>query len=135
MTKINLLEITDRRYTNNGQEAERRFRFTLTGEDCKADNLPANEGCDVADISIKSARASLCKGCDIIAHLATDKAERFAYVTADFISAYIMNKTEYIEFANEFAKPAKESSKNGGAMKLRLGHETRKMIEWLAERV
>lgn len=131
MTKINLLEMTERRYANNGQEAERRFRFTLTGEDCKADNLPASAGCDIADISIKSARASLCKGCDIRAHLVEDKAERFAYVRADFTVAYIMTKSEYIAFALLFAKVCRESEKNGGAEKLRLGHETRKMIEWL----
>lgn len=134
MTKMNLLEMTNTRYANRGQEAERRFRFTLTGEDLGADNVPANEGCDIADISIKSARASLCKGTDIIAHLATDKANRFAYVTADFHTAYIMSKVEYIAFVLAFASVARESAKNGGAEKLRLGHETQKMRKWFEER-
>lgn len=131
MEMITLLDMETVRYKNNGQEAERRLRFTLTGEDCKADNLPANKGCDIADISVKSARASVCRGTDINEHLKTDCAQRFAYVVKGFTRAYIMEREKYREFVELFSTVGRESKKNGGRVKLRLKDETRAMMEWL----
>ena len=122
----------ERAYTNNGQEAERIFRYTLTGEIAKADNLAHNLGTDCLNYQVKSARATVCRGRDLLAYLAEDKATEFAYVTADLSKAYIMSKEEYINFVNLFGTVTKESAKNGGHEKIRLGHETEKMREWLA---
>lgn len=133
MNRINLLSI-ERYYKNNGQEAERVARFTLTGELAKADNLAHNLGADCLDIQIKSARATVCKGTDLEAYLNLDASNRFGYVTADFKVMYIMSRAEYTEFVNLFGTITKESGKNGGAEKIRLKHESKDMIEWLKAR-
>lgn len=133
MDTIMLAKI-ERFYANNGQEAERVFRFSYTGKLERADNVKHCDGADCDDIQIKSARATVCKGTDINAYLSTDKANRFAYVVKDMSIAYIMTKALYIEFVNAFATVTTESAKNGGATKLRLKSESRAMLEWLAER-
>ena len=126
------LATLERQYKNNGQEAERIFRYTLTGEIVKADNLAHNLGADCLNYQVKSARATVCRGRDLATYLAEDKATEFAYVLADFSKAVIMNKEEYTEFVKLFGTTTRESAKNGGHEKIRLGHETEKMREWLA---
>lgn len=130
-----ILAKIDRFYANNGQEAERVFRYTYTGKLTRADNIKHTDGADCDDIQIKSARASVCKGTDINAYLKNDKASRFAYVVKDMSIAYIMTRALYIEFVNAFATITTESAKNGGATKLRLKSESKAMLQWLAERV
>jgi hypothetical protein len=130
MTTITLNPIT-RTYKNNGQHLEQTFRYNLTGKIEKADNLKATDGCDLFNYSIKSARATICKGTDLDKHLATDKATEFVYITESLV-AYIMNKTEYKTFVSLFSTVDTESAKNGGATKLRLKRETTTMLEWLA---
>ena len=134
MTVINLNNHIERQYKNNGQHAEQVMRFTLTGEICKADNLRHDLGGDVLDIQVKSAKATVCKGFDIRKYLAVDGANRFAYVTKDFAKAYVMSKSEYIEFCEQFATRTHESQKNGGGEKLRLLDESKRMLDWFAER-
>ena len=134
MTAITMATIK-RVYKNNGQHAEQVFRYTMSGCICKADNTPATVSGDYEDIQIKSARATICKGKDIASHLTTDKAERYAYITADFKTAYIMSKIEYLTFATLFATLTKESLKNGGTEKLRFKSESKAMLEWLQARV
>lgn len=134
MTAITMATIK-RVYKNNGQHAEQVFRYTMSGCIYKADNKPSTECGDYEDIQIKSARATICKGKDIASHLTTDKAERYAYITADFKTAYIMSKIEYLTFATLFATLTKESLKNGGAEKLRFKSESKAMLEWLQARV
>ena len=134
MTAITMATIK-RVYKNNGQHAEQVFIYTRSGWICKADNTPATVSGDYEDIQIKSARATICKGKDIANHLTTDKAERYAYITADFKTAYIMSKIEYLTFATLFATLTKESLKNGGAEKLRFKSESKAMLEWLQARV
>lgn len=133
MTTIKLNPI-ERTYKNNGQHAEQVMRFTLTGEIAKADNVPHTEGGDVLDIQIKSAKATVCKGYDIEAYLALDGANRYAYVTSDFATAYVMSRSEWIEFVNEFGTRTRESTKNGGAPKIQLLSESKRMLDWFAER-
>lgn len=130
MKKMTLTPI-ERTYTNNGQHLEQTFRFNITGNIEKADNIAHDKGTDLLHYSIKSARATVCKGTDINAYLDTDKATEFVYITKD-LTAYIMNRTEYIDFVNTFGTVTCESAKNGGHKKTRLGHETTKMIEWFA---
>ena len=120
-------------YKNNGQGLEQEYRYYKSGKVAKADNVPHDKGMDFENFSIKSARATVCKGKDLLGYLATDKATEFIYLTKSKI-AYIMSKAEYIEFVNTFGTITRESSKNGGAEKIRLGHETEKMLEWLKER-
>lgn len=131
MTTITLATL-DRQYKNNGQEAERIFRYTMTGEIAKADNLAHNLGTDCLHYQVKSARATVCRGKDLATYLAEDKATEFAYVLADFSKAVIMSREEYTEFVSLFGTVTRESAKNGGYEKIRLGHETEKMREWLA---
>jgi hypothetical protein len=131
---IQQLTTIERRYKNNGQEAERVVRYTLTGEDCKADNLEHSFGGDCGSLQIKSARATVCKGLDLNSYLAEDAATEYGYVISDFSRMYVMNVAEYVEFIKAFATATKESQKNGGGEKLRLKHETKAMLEWLRVR-
>ena len=131
MKTVKLNTNFDRRYSNNGQHAEQVARFTLTGEIVKADNKPFTAGADVLDIQIKSARATVCDGLDIRAHVELDAAKCYGYVLADFSKMYIMSPDEWIEFVERFATTTTESPKNGGKIKLRLSHESKAMRRWL----
>ena len=122
-----------RQYKNNGQHMEQWTRFTLTGENAKADNLAHDKGADCLGYQIKSARATVCKGTDIRAYLATDMATAYIYATADGV-AYVMTRVEYIEFVERFGTVTKESTSNGGAEKIRLKSESSALLAYLAER-
>lgn len=117
-------------YRNHGQDAEQSVRFTLTGEICKADNLRHDLGADCLNFQIKSARATVCKGTDLEAYLDRDASTAYIYATENGI-AYIMSREEYTAFVKAFGTVTRESKQNGGAEKIRLGHETNKMREWL----
>lgn len=130
MKKIEMKKI-ERMYKNNGQHAEQIFRFTITGEIVKADNKPFTAGGDCGIYQVKSARATVCKGTNIAEHIAKDGAEMYAYVTANFEKAYIMNPAEWLEFATKFGTITTESNKNGGAVKVRLKSESADMREYL----
>lgn len=127
MKKSTLNPLPERIYANNGQHLEQVYRFNKSGKICKADNL---KGADYENIQIKSARATICKGVDIKKHIENDVAEVYAYITKS-LECYEMSKTEYFEFCEKFATPTRESSKNGGALKMRLKSESREMIGWL----
>lgn len=145
------LNEVERIYANNGQHAEYAFRVNMTGEYRYADNVSAMERGDVIDIQVKSARATVCKGADIEAHLRTDKAKRYAYVTKDFKTAYIMSPEEWLEMAKTFGTLDHDSTgrreristrtsggrggSNGGGEKIRLKSESRALIEWLEGRL
>lgn len=126
-------------YANNGQHLEQAMRYYLTGKIEKADNGRFDKTTDCLQYQIKSARATVCKGTNLEEHINNEKATEFIYVTKDLI-AYFMNKQEYIDFCKEFASVDVESSKNTPKgetpkQKMRLGHETKKMINYLAEKV
>jgi hypothetical protein len=133
MKKFTLATDFVREYANNGQHMEQWVRYTLTGERAKADNLAHNLGADCLGYQIKSARATVCKGRDLVAYLAEDKATEFIYATAEGV-AYVMTRTEYIAFATEFGTLTRESGKNGGAEKIRLKAEGKALLAYLAER-
>ena len=133
MTKFYLAQDFARQYKNNGQHMEQWTRFTLTGETAKADNLTHDKGADCLGYQIKSARATVCKGTDIRAYLATDMATEYIYATADGI-AYVMTRVEYIEFIEMFGTVTRESTANGGAEKIRLKSESVALLAYLAER-
>ena len=133
MDAIELKELP-RQYKNNGQHAEQVARYTLTGKVCKADNKPFTAGGDCSDIQIKSARATVCRGTDIKAHIAMDGANRYGYINASFTVMYLMSADEWLEFASLFGTVTRESQKNGGAVKIRLKAEGKEMTEWLRAR-
>lgn len=120
-------------YANHGQNAEQSIRHKLTGEIAKADNIAHDKGTDCMGYQIKSARATVCKGTDIKAYLATDCATEYIYGTNDGI-AYVMSRTEYIAFVEVFGTVTRESSRNGGAEKIRLKSESVALLTYLAER-
>ena len=120
-------------YRNHGQDAEQSIRKALTGETVKADNLAHDKGADCMGYQIKSARATVCKGTDIRAYLATDMATEYIYGTNDGI-AYVMSRTEYIEFVEIFGTVTRESTANGGAVKIRLKSESTALLTYLKER-
>ena len=130
MEKITLSREFSRTYRNNGQHLEQWTRYTLTGEIAKADNLAHDKGADCLGYQIKSARATVCKGRDLLAYLATDKATAYIYATLSGI-AYIMSKAEYVAFVGAFGTVTRESTKNGGGEKIRLKHESVALLEWL----
>lgn len=121
-------------YANGGQAKEQRFTYTLTGLRIKAGNVPHDQGADVLHYQVKSARATICMGTDLMAYLATDKATEYAYVANDGF-AYIMSREEYVEFINIFGTIDRESSKRGGRAKIRLRCESRAMMAYLKARV
>ena len=133
MKKFFLATDFERQYKNNGQHMEQWTRYTLTGEIAKADNLEHNAGTDCMTYQIKSARATVCKGTDIRAYLATDKATEYIYATATG-TAYIMTRTEYIEFVEVFGTVTRESTSNGGAVKTRLKSESVALLAYLEQR-
>lgn len=129
------MKAIERHYSNNGQHAEQVARFTLTGEMCKADNKPFTAGGDCGGIQIKSARATVCHGTDIKAHIEMDAATEYGYVSADFSVMYLMSPAEYFDFTVKFGTRTTDSSRNGGAVKIRLKSEGKEMRAWLESRI
>jgi hypothetical protein len=121
-------------YHNHGQNAEQSVRFALTGEIAKADNLRFDKGADVLNFQIKSARATICKGTDLETYLDLDASTAYIYATKNGV-AYIMSRTEYTAFVKAFGTITTESDKNGGAQKIRLGHETKALLAWLQSKI
>ena len=116
---------------NAGIDIEKSIIYRLTGVlKEKHDNLKYDIATDCLQYQIKSARATVCK-CSLDEYLRTDKASAYIYGTKTGL-AYIMNKSEFRSFVEEFGTLTKDSAKNGGQEKIRLGHETKKMLEWLA---
>lgn len=130
MTKFTFAYLNN--YRNHGQNAEQSVRFALTGEIHKADNIRFDISADVLNFQIKSARATICKGTDLEKYLDLDASTAYIYATKQGI-AYILNRAEYTAFVKAFGTVTTDSTKNGGAQKIRLGHETQKMLAWLAE--
>ena len=120
-----------RTYKNNGQHAEQVVKYNLLGTVEKADNTPYYKSGDINDLQIKSARATICKGLNLLEHLEKDKATKYGYVIKDFSKMFVMNRKEYIEFVTLFGTITRDSTQNGGAEKIRLKSESRAMIEWL----
>lgn len=95
------------------------------------------------NISVKSdgftlMNGSLCEGLedfDSIWALYKNRVHSncFVYVTNDYI-AYEMTIEEFEEFVFTFCRTERESTKNGGAVKIRCRHESKKMVRWLASR-
>lgn len=121
-------------YKNLGQNAEQSVRFHFTGEILKADNIRFDKGTDVLNFQIKSAKATICKGTDLEKYLDLDASTAYIYATKNG-TAYIMSRTEYTAFVKAFSYVTRESEKNGGAEKIRLRDESKKMLAWLQSKI
>ena len=122
-----------RNYAIAGQDIEQSIRYEMTGEVCKADNIPFTVSGDCLGYQVKSARATICKGTDIAEHLKHDAATAYIYGTLEG-KGYIMSRSEYLEFTTTFATVTRDSQKNGGAVKTRLKSESKALLRWLEER-
>ena len=143
MKVVKLLPIK-RQYKNNGQHAEQLADYALTGQIRKADRVPFDKGSDIPELeaSVKSARftlASTLKGEtfeeqleDYFARTASKVA---VYVSLQLETAFVMDMEEFRAFIETFCKLQRSSSKNGGKQVIRMGTETKKVQEWLLERV
>ena len=143
MKVVKLMPIK-RQYKNNGQHAEQLADYALTGQIRKADRVPFDKGSDIPELeaSVKSARftlASTLKGEtfeeqleDYFARTASKVA---VYVSLQLETAFVMDMEEFRAFIETFCKLQRSSSKNGGRQVIRMGTETKKVQEWLLERV
>lgn len=120
-------------YKNNGQDIESGIAYALTGQYKRADNIASDKSADVLNYQVKSARATVCKGADVEKALESDKATAYIYGTQAGI-AYVMTKSEYLDFVKTFSTTTQDSRKNGGAIKTRLRYETETMLDWLERR-
>ena len=145
MTTITLAQI-ERTYKNNGQHAEQLVALTLTGELRTHDRVPLHKGSDIPEyhMSVKSAGATLmsgrlCKGTTkeeiIDEFFALTVSTCFTYVVDDFSVAYVMDAREFKEFLYGFSLVSRDSTKNGGNLKVQLYKDSKRMREWFAERV
>ena len=121
-------------YKNLGQNAEQSIRFRFTGKILKADNIRFDKATDVLNFQIKSAKATICKGTDLEKYLDLDASTAYIYATKNG-TAYIMSRTEYTAFVKAFSYVTRESEKNGGAEKIRLRDESKKMLAWLQSKI
>lgn len=120
---------------NNGQRREVDFRYTMTGNFCRADNIPAYVKADCMDIQVKSYHSTICPGTDIVAHCMADAAKRYAYIDKADNMAFIMTKEEYIDFAMTFSYETVDSRENGGEVKMRFLRKNRAIRQYLEARV
>ena len=138
MTVIQALTI-ERTYKNNGAHAQQVVDYTLTGSIRPHDNVKWDEGSDIPELnmSVKSDRFTLAS--DLIGETleakVNDYFERTASTSWAYASndgqIYIMNRNEFYAFLMLFCSLQKDSTKNGGRMKVRFGHETARVKMWL----
>ena len=132
-------------YKNGGERAEQNLAYTLLGEVRSHNALPFDKGSDIPEyhMSVKSSHFTLVSGRLMTAttlegqineYMARTASKKFAYVSDENI-AYMMTATEFKAFLMAFARFEKDSTKNGGCYKVRFPRETRKVLEWLAQRV
>ena len=132
---------------NNGDAREENFDYMLNGKITGKDSLPFDVASDVTHMgvgySVKSdhftlVSARLVSGdnmADILdQYFARVHSTLWAYITRDY-AAYVMDMAEFREFLETFATLERESQKNGGGVKVRCRAESRKMLDWLTERV
>lgn len=131
----------ERYYTNNGQHLEQRLCYTLTGEIRKAYDFRFDVASDIPEyhMSVKSDHATLVTADYMHGSTFAEQLQEyfnrtvstsFAYV-ANNGTAYIMNAYEFEKFLVAFGTWEAESTKNGGGYKIRLKHESKKMLRWL----
>lgn len=142
MTTIQSITI-NRTYKNNGQHSQQIVDFTLTGQLRKADNHKWNIESDIPELnmSVKADRFTLAS--DLMGETLSQKVSDYfnrtastswAYLTTEG-QIYIMNQIEFHMFLMLFCTLERDSTKNGGKVKVRFAHETAKVREWLRAQV
>jgi hypothetical protein len=91
-------------------------------------------------ISVKSGALSLmsarfCEGETTLEGIVdvyerTTYANEHAYITEDY-RVFLMNAMEFRAFLLMFGRVGRESTKNGGGLKVKMSHETKKRVAWL----
>ena len=147
MEKINVKEFSDNCGKNNGDKREFALCAYYGIIRTRHDREPYDKHSDIElgeiNISVKSCGASLIsgglsKGCKTFEGIWRRYYKRthsnvFAYVTKDFV-AYMMDKKEFSKFVHTFGYLDRESSQNGGLIKIKFRNESGKMIAWLEEK-
>ena len=142
MTTIQSITI-NRTYKNNGQHSQQTVDFTLTGQLRKADNHKWNIESDIPELnmSVKADRFTLAS--DLMGETLSQKISDYfnrtastswAYLTNEG-QIYIMNQIEFHMFLMLFCTLEKDSTKNGGKIKVRFAHETAKVRKWLKAQI
>ena len=142
MTVIQALTI-ERTYKNNGSHAQQVVDYTLTGMVRPHDNCKWNEGSDIPELnmSVKADRFTLASDLagETIGEKIADYFSRTASTAWAYMSnegqIYIMNRNEFFAFLMLFCSLQRDSTKNGGKMKVRFAHETAKVREWLRAQI
>lgn len=130
--RITVFEKTiERTYKNNGIHAQQVAEYNLLGTVSKHDNKPFWAGGDIGDLQVKSCGATVCHGLDIRAHIELDAATCYGYVFDEFKKMLVMNPDEWAEFVDEFGYETRESSKKGGAAKLRVRCSDKRVEMWV----
>ena len=135
----------ERTYKNFGNHAEQALAFTLTGEIRKHDKVAYDKGSDIPEfnMSVKSSgfslmSARLCESEDfeeiIAQYMARSASTCVAYVAQNMV-AYVMNMKQFNEFLHRFCYLNRESTQNGGGVKVKMLKESKKVLAWLNERV
>lgn len=128
-----------RTYTKKGERAEVLCAYTTDKLVITPDhNTPFYEAGDYrsavyGEVQVKSARATVCEGYNIKAHIAKDAANTYAYVVDSEEYVILLTPQEWERFLEEWAFEA-ASSKDGRPI-MRLPKETELMRMCLDELV
>lgn len=132
---------------NNGDRAEENFDFALNGTISGKDSLSYDVASDVTHngigYSVKSNHFTLASAKLILGETMAEKLDYYfarvhstkAVYVDNENNAYIMNMVEFRIFLETFATLEKESTKNGGGLKIRCRAETKAMRAWLASQI
>ena len=127
-------------YANFGQAAEQSLVYALTGEirAHRDGRFWASSDIPEFNMSVKSDHFTLAAKLqgDTMQDMVNDYFTRtesaaWAYVTREML-VYIMTALEFRAFIEAFGVVERESEKNGGGLKVRCKHESKKMLAWLA---
>ena len=128
--------------SNQGQARQQDIDYMLTGKIRKPDHVPFDVDSDIPEygISVKSSRFTLVSAARVYGEtfdeIWNEYARRvhskwFCYATATG-EAYFMNLEEFESFVRAFCTVERESSKNGGGLKIRCKKESKAMLTWLS---
>ena len=129
-----LLKENAPKYNNNGQQAEREVRYTLTGKWYNADNRKG--GADCNGYQVKSFRATVCNGTTLngIAEEYAD-VDGFIFADRETEQMFVMTADEWFDFCKVFAEADNGSkTSNGAKAKIRLNRQFKAQREWLRDR-
>ena len=145
MTIMYLTDTAPATIKNTGDRKEYALATTFGKKweyhnDKRYDRFSDIENMNGHNISVKSDSFTLMSGSltegrdnldDILSlYLEKTHSDTAAYITADY-KAFIMNMSEFAAFIRKFGRVFRESAKNGGAYKIRMLHESKKMVKWL----